>query len=80
MRKKTCITFCLLMLKAVAPEMPQMAHTAKLKTRVQIRKSKKMIHLKLQLRASQTRLQATVSKTLEFDLHVAYSTLYVSMR
>ena len=51
MREKTCITF-LLMLKAV-PEMPQIVPTAKLKTRVQIKKSKKiknmkkMIHLKL---------------------------------
>ena len=46
--------FCLLMLKAVAPKMPQIVPTAKLKTRVQIKKSKKkienmknMIHLKL---------------------------------
>ena len=41
MREETCITFCLLMLKAVAPEMPQIVPTAKLKTRDQIKKSKK---------------------------------------
>ena len=41
MSEKTCITFCLSMLKAVAAEMPQIAPIAKLKTRVQIKKSKK---------------------------------------
>ena len=30
MTEKTCITFCLLTLKAVAPEMPQIVPTAKL--------------------------------------------------
>ena len=53
MREKTCITFFFDVEVAVAPEMPQIIPTAKLKTRVQIRKSKKkkntkrIIHLKL---------------------------------